>query len=58
MSRPLNEYPKEELEELLAELNFAKYFDPGESTKRWIDRVKEAISDREFEDSKLPDERK
>lgn len=54
MSRPLNEYPKEELEDLLGELEFANFFPGGESLPKWINRVKEAISDRELADKELP----
>lgn len=59
MSRPLNEYPRHELEEMLRYINNCFYHETLDPIrKKWKERVKQAISDREFEDSKLPDERK
>ena len=51
---PLNEYPKEELQELLDELLFTETFGTGHYTEQWISRVKEAISDQEFQEKQLP----
>lgn len=51
MSRPLNEYPKEELEVLKSLLS--KDFLSGTYHQMWLGRVKEAISDRELADKEL-----
>ena len=51
----LNEYPKEELQELFQMLGFCREMMLDEpSLEKWNDRVKEAIRDAEFEDKQLP----
>jgi len=51
----LNEYPKEELEDLLCTLAAWCAIDhDDECVNIWIDRIKQAISDRELEDKELP----
>jgi hypothetical protein len=49
--RPLNEYPKEELEDLLQELESVGL---SNSNEIWVERVKQAISDQEFSEKELP----
>lgn len=58
MSRPLNEYPKEELEYLERVINSKMYMAPTifdyELANQWHNRICEAISDRELADKELP----
>lgn len=50
---PLNEYPKEELEELLCMITTAQRGLVVDRQK-WLTRVREAISDQDFKEKELP----
>lgn len=55
---PLNEYPKEELEDLLNAVYAASIKSNNNAEfyrwPKWVDRIKEAISDQEFKEKELP----
>jgi hypothetical protein len=57
--RPINEYPKEELEELINavswfSLSWASDNKPCKSLEKWHSRIREAISDQDFKEKDLP----
>lgn len=57
--RPLNEYPKEELEDLINAVSWFSLSNASNeksypSLEKWHGRIKEAISDQEFKEKELP----